>query len=130
MNTPHGRRDLAVNDDDGPGEDEQSSHIDRFALQAAPIWFTWLEWVLVLGAFDYLAAKSGSWLTRVAAAVTLGLLWMYFNSFFRRLHCKRWFGIHKPGGERAISSIASAVVAACFWFAAQGIAETIAANTK
>ncbi len=103
---------------------------DRFALTAAPTWFNWLEWILVLGAFDYLATKSGSWLPRVAAAVSLGLLWMYFNAFFVRLHLKGWFGVRSAGIERGVSTIISSLLAAGFWFAAQAIAETVAANTK
>ena len=119
-----------INGDEGQPEADESSHTDRFALQAAPTWFSWLEWVLVLGAFDYLAMKSGGWLPRVIAAVSIGLLWMYFNSFFRRLRCKDWFGVRSAGAERATSMLVSAVLAACFWFVAQGIAEAIAANTK
>jgi hypothetical protein len=103
---------------------------DRFALAAAPTWFNWLEWVLVLGAFDYLAIKSGAWLARLAAAISLGLLWMYFNAFFFRVQLKGWFGVRSAGVERTVSTVASSLLAALFWFAAQAIAATIAANTK
>ncbi|MBA3963597.1 MAG: hypothetical protein H0X40_17095 [Chthoniobacterales bacterium] len=103
---------------------------DRFALTAAPTWFNWLEWVFVLGALDYLAAKSGAWLAHLAAAVALGLLWMYFNAFFVRLQLKGWFGVHSAGPERALATVASSVLAGGFWFAAQVIAETIATSTK
>jgi hypothetical protein len=103
---------------------------DRFAFAAAPTWFNWLEWVLVLGAFDYLAAKSGAWLPRLAAAVSLGLLWMYFNAFFFRVQLHRSRGVPSAGVGRALSTVASSALAALFWFGAQAIAETIAANTK
>jgi hypothetical protein len=75
---------------------------ERFALAAAPTWFNWLEWILVLGAFDYLSAKSGAWLPRVAAAVSLGLFWMHFNAFFFRLQLKGWFGIRSTRVERGV----------------------------
>jgi len=103
---------------------------DRFGLGAAPTWFNWLEWVLVLGAFDYVATKNGAWLARLAAAISLGLLWIYFNAFFFRLQSKGWFGIRSAGVERTVSTVASSLLAALFWFAAQAIAATIAANTK
>ena len=118
------------NSDDAQPEIGESSNSDRFPLQEAPTWFSWLEWVLVLGAFDYLAMKSGGWLPQVIAAVSIGLLWMYFNSFFRRLRCQNWFGLRSAGAERTTSMLVSAVLAACFWFVAQAIAEAIAANTK
>lgn len=121
---------MSTDNNVGIAASDEDSSSERFALGAAPTWFTWLEWVLILGAFDYLAAKSGAWLARVAAAVSIGLLWMYFNSFFRRVQCERWFGIRSLGAERAISRLMSAMLAACFWFGAQAIAEAIAANTK
>ncbi len=101
---------------------------DGFALAAAPMWFNWLEWILVLGAFDYLAAKSGAWLPRLAAAVSVGFLWMYFNAFFFRIQ-RGLVRVPAPSVERGVSTIFSSLLAACFWFGAQAIAEVIAANT-
>ena len=121
-----------VDADPHPRENQASwqAACDRFAFAAAPTWFNWLEWVFVLGAFDYLAAKSGAWLPRLAAAVSLGLLWMYFNAFFFRIQLQRDGGVRSAGVGRAVSTIASSALAALFWFGAQAIAETIAANTK
>jgi hypothetical protein len=112
------------------GEAGWQGACDRVALAAAPAWFNWLEWVLVLGAFDYLAAKSGALLPRLAAAVSLGLLWMYFNAFFVNLQRNGWFGRHSAGVERGVSTLVASVLAGGFWFGAKAIAETIAANTK
>jgi hypothetical protein len=103
---------------------------DRFGLSAAPTWFSWLEWVFVLGAVDYLAAKTGAWLPRVVAAVSIGLLWTYFNAFFFRVQFKGWFGVRSPRVERALSTLVSSLLAGFFWFAAQAIATAIVANTK
>jgi len=33
------------------------SILDRFGLAAAPTWFDWLEWILILGAFEYSLAR-------------------------------------------------------------------------
>jgi len=56
--------------------------LDRFGLAAAPTWFNWLEWILVLGAFEYIGEKSGSRLARLIPPISIGLLWLYFNGFF------------------------------------------------
>jgi hypothetical protein len=104
--------------------------LDRFGLAAAPIWFEWLEWVLVLGAFEYLAIKTGAGVVRFIVLASIGLLWFYFNGFFYRIHFKGWFRIQSRSVERVVSIIVSGLLAMIFWFAVQATAHAIAANTK
>jgi|SRR5437667_2328839 len=106
------------------------SILDRFGLAAAPTWFDWLEWILILGAFEYLAGKSGAALVRFVAGISIALLWFYFNGFFFRIHFKGWFRVRSVRLERFISITASGFLAIGFWFAAQAVAKAIAANTK
>jgi len=107
-----------------------SAGIDRLGLAAAPVWFTWLEWILILGGLEYLAGKSGAIFARLTAGVSIALLWFYFNGFFSRFHFKGWFRIQSPAIERILSITASSIIAAVFWWIAQSVAQTIAANTK
>src|SRR5437762_602461 len=95
--------------------------LDRFGLAAAPRWFEWLEWILVLGAFQYLGEKSGSPLAKLIPGISVGLLWFYFNGFFFRIEFKGWFRIKSPIAERFVSIAVSGILATCFWFAAQVI---------
>jgi hypothetical protein len=104
--------------------------LDRFGLAAAPIWFEWLEWVLVLGAFEYLAIKSKLWPARIAVLISVGVLWFYFSGFFYNVHFKGWFRIRSAVVERILSIIISGVLAMFFWYAAQAAAYAIAQNTK
>lgn len=62
--------------------------LDRFGLAAAPTWFAWLEWILVLGAFEYLAGRSGRALPGLISALSIGILWFYFNGFFFRIRLR------------------------------------------
>ena len=71
--------------------------LDRFGLAAAPTWFNWLEWILVLGAFEYIGEKSGSRLARLIPPISIGLLWLYFNGFFFHMEFKGWFRIRSRG---------------------------------
>ncbi len=104
--------------------------LDRVGLAAAPVWFAWLEWVLILGAFEYLAGKSGAAVARLVSGVSIALLWFYFNGFFYRIHFKGWFRIRSATAERILSIGFSGILAGSFWFAAQATAHAIAANTK
>ncbi len=81
--------------------------IDRFALSATPRWFEWLGWVLILAAFDFVAAKSGSRGARLIPAASVGFLWLCFNAFFFRIHFKGWPWVSSARFERAISLILS-----------------------
>ncbi len=104
--------------------------LDRFGLAAAPVWFDWLEWVLVLGAFEYFAGKNGAWLARLISAISIPILWFYFNGFFFRIYFRGWFRIRSANTERIVSIFVSGILASGCWYAAQAIAKTIAANTK
>src|SRR5207244_4219332 len=74
--------------------------LDRFGLAAAPVWFDWLQWVLVLGAFEYLAGKTGAGFAQLFAGGSIALLWFYFNGFFFRIRFKGWFRIRSARVER------------------------------
>ncbi len=93
-------------------------------------WFNWLEWVLVLGAFEYLAGKHGAWLARLISAISIPILWFYFNGFFFRIQFKGLFRAKSVNAERIASIIISGILASGCWFIAQTVAKAIAANTK
>jgi hypothetical protein len=104
--------------------------MDRFALAAAPKWFEWLEWILVLAAFQYLADKDGGGLARLVPAVSVLLLWFYFNAFFFRLEFRGLPLVRSGRVERIVSIILSGVLAPAFWLAAKTIADIVATHTK
>jgi hypothetical protein len=54
--------------------------LDRFGLAAAPVWFDWLEWVLVLGAFEYLAGETGAGFARMGRMGLSAILLVGENS--------------------------------------------------
>ena len=56
--------------------------LDNFGLKGAPVWFSWLSWVLALGAFDYILKKTGSIVVFVVIVISTGMLWFYFRGSF------------------------------------------------
>lgn len=104
--------------------------IDGFALEATSKWFDWLGWVLVLAAFQYVADQSGSLFARAIPVLSVGLLWLYFNAFFFRLHFKGWPFVRSTRVERILSMIVSGLLSSACWFAARAVANIVAANTK
>jgi hypothetical protein len=104
--------------------------IDHFALEATSKWFEWLGWVLVLAAFQYVADQSGSRFARAIPALSVVLLWLYFNAFFFRLHFKGWPLVRSARVERILSVVVSGLLSSACWFAARGVAQIVAANTK
>lgn len=104
--------------------------IDGFALEATPRWFEWLGWVLVLAAFQYLADQGGSRLVRMVPALSVGLLWLYFNAFFFRLQIKGWPLVQSARTERALSIVLSGSLSMACWFAVRSVATVVAAHTR
>ena len=104
--------------------------IDRFALEAAPKWFEWLGWVLVLSAFQFVADQSGRPVARLVPAACGAMLLLYFNAFFFRVQFKGWPGIKSQRAERAISVVLSGLLSTACWFAATFIARIVAEHTK
>jgi hypothetical protein len=53
-----------------------------FLERAATTWFNWLRWVLSIGAFAVIAAKTGSRLLNILTEFSLWIMAMYFVAFF------------------------------------------------
>ena len=104
--------------------------IDRFVLKAAPKWFEWLNWVLVIAAFQYVADQSRNQLVRLVPALSVVLLWLYFNAFFFRLRLKGLPLVRSARVERAVSIVISALLSTACWFAARSVASVVAAHTR
>jgi len=92
--------------------------LDNFGLKATPVWFSWLSWILVMGAFQYLferiewgVAKTG---LLIILSISVSLLWFYFNAIFFRVEFR---GLPFIRGKRAWlgSMIVSGLLAFGSW---------------
>jgi hypothetical protein len=99
---------------------------DKFGLKGAPVWFSWLSWILALGAFRYLFLKTGSIVVFVVIGISYGMLWFYFWGFFYRLDFKG-IPLVTERRQQVASLLISGVTAWLFWWLATTIALEIAA---
>lgn len=74
--------------------------VDKFGLKGAPVWFSWLSWVLALGAFQYLFNKTGSIVVFVVIAISNLMLLIYFMAFFYRFDFKGISWFPRTGGSK------------------------------
>jgi hypothetical protein len=102
--------------------------IDNAALRLAPLWFSWLGWVLALSAIAYLKDRSGSLVLQGIFLFSVGVLWFYFQAYFARLSFRNWPGLGRERVARLFSIIMSACLAVAAWWRAIEAASIIAAN--
>ena len=100
--------------------------LDEFGAKAAPVWFNWLGWVLLLGAQVYLVKQVHSLLLAFTIVISVGLLYLHFHSFFYRLDFKNVPVVGRRLNKRALSLMISGVVAFASWRAAIWIALIVA----
>jgi drug/metabolite transporter (DMT)-like permease len=93
-----------------------TQRVDEFFLRSTPVWFSWLEWLAVLAALQYLLVKTNSALIGVLVVVSYIFLIMYFLAFFGKHRIK---GLPFTNNEivgAIISIILAGASAYCFWF--------------
>jgi uncharacterized membrane protein YjjB (DUF3815 family) len=96
-------------------------------FKGAPVWFSWVSWVLALGAFHYLSLKTSSIVVAVIIGISYGMLWFYFNAFFYRFDFKGIPLVCTERRQQIASLLLSGVLAWLFWWLATTIALEIAA---
>ncbi|UCH82296.1 MAG: hypothetical protein JSW20_06585 [Nitrospiraceae bacterium] len=56
--------------------------VDRMALKFVPSWFTYLSWILILAAFQFLFNKSDHWIIGSIIAFSSVAIWRYLIAVF------------------------------------------------
>ena len=77
-------------------EGEWQSTLDRFWLAVTPLWFTWLEWVALLGVLSYLAETTRATVLMVAVSLSYTALFFYFFAVFFRLEIRGFPRVKSP----------------------------------
>jgi hypothetical protein len=49
--------------------------------KATELWFSWLEWVVIMGGLWFVYGKSNCWQIKAVAIISLGLFYVYTVSF-------------------------------------------------
>jgi hypothetical protein len=103
--------------------------VSRFAFVAARRWFEWVQWVLILAVFQYLAHVYASRLAWFVLVISGVLLWLCFSAFFFRLGLKG-SSLFRAKAGRPLSMLIAEALSVSFWFAAQFIPLFVAAHTS
>ena len=85
--------------------------LDDFWMKATPKWFEWLEWLLILGAIQFLAKQTQNTVLRVVSATSYAALFFYLQSFFFSLE---FYGFPLTKSERVrrlLSLVLSGILA-------------------
>jgi hypothetical protein len=56
---------------------------DKVIPFATKLWFDWVEWVLILGALQYLLVKSSSWVVALVLLISYTLFGLYFGTYIQ-----------------------------------------------
>lgn len=89
--------------------------VDNFALKGTPVWFSWIGWLLALSALQFLYDKSKNLVVGFTVAVSVGMLWIYFQAFFFRIKFKGLPLIKNEKIAEFISIAVSSIIAYVFW---------------
>ena len=92
--------------------------LDKFGLKGAPVWFSWLSWVLALGAFYYIFLKTRSIAVLVVISISYGMLLAYFWGFFYRFDFKGGVPLITEQRQQIASILLSGVLAWLSWWLA------------
>ncbi len=95
-------------------EAEWQEFFDRFWLKAAPQWFQWLAWILIIASLSFLDQSYHLRTVSIAKWISYMLLFMYFQSFFYSITFKVW-SFDKPVYARIVSVLISGILWAATW---------------
>ena len=102
--------------------------LDSTGKNAAPTWFNWLGWTLIIAAFQYLFDKSKSFLVAVVLIISVAFLGLHMQAFFFRLRFKNFPVVRRWDQSHVPSILVGGLLALVSWYGALWIARTIAQN--
>lgn len=107
--------------------------MDNFGLNATPIWFNWLSWVLLTGAFLYFFEKAQNIFQKIGLgtiiAISIGLLWFHFNAVFYRVEFRGIPFVKNLRRSRIASMILSGILAFGSWRFALALVQIVRHGT-
>ncbi|MDD5735080.1 MAG: hypothetical protein PHQ39_06370 [Methanothrix soehngenii] len=73
---------------------------DSFFLKATPVWFEWLEWIIIIGAIQVIADKTQDRYVQFIRIISHFFLMFYFLAFFYHIefHGIPWIKSEKIRG--------------------------------
>jgi hypothetical protein len=66
-------------------EEEWGEAMGEFFLNATPLWFDWLKWVIIIGVIKVVADKTQDPLVQLSLGISYIFLMLYLMGFFYRI---------------------------------------------
>jgi hypothetical protein len=104
--------------------------VDNFWLNATPVWFDWLKWIMMLAALLVVAGKSGSYVIQGLTAFSFVAMYFYFTAFFFRIKLKGLPFKRLEKNAFAVSLLLSGLLTAGAAWCAIYLARAVATITK
>ncbi len=80
---------------------------DSFFLKATPVWFEWLEWIIIIGAIQVIADKTQDGFVQLINGISYFFLMFYFMGVFYNIEFHGIPFIKSEGRRRFVSTILS-----------------------
>lgn len=100
---------------------EWQETLDNFWKRATPLWFDWLQWILVLGVIGYLAQQSRNVILIITYVFSYIALFFYLQGIFFSLEFKGLLLIKSKRAQRIASLILSGILSLAIWLFLAGL---------
>lgn len=97
-------------------EEQWQASIDEFWIKVTPLWFDWLQWILVLGVISFLAKETDNKILIGVSGFSYLAFFFYLQSLFYSIEFKGFPIIQSKRGQRIISLIVSGVLSYAIWY--------------
>jgi hypothetical protein len=88
---------------------------DIFWIKITPLWFDWLQWILVLGVIGYLAQQTKNPALSIIYAFSYMAFYFYLQGIFYSLEFTGFPRIKTKRAQRVMSLILSGIIAFAAW---------------
>jgi hypothetical protein len=88
---------------------------DQLWINITPLWFDWLQWVLVLGVIGYIANESQNVFLRIIYAFSYMAFYFYIQGIFYSLEFQRLPFVKTKRAKRMMSVALSGIMAVAIW---------------
>ena len=89
---------------------------DNFWIKATPLWFDWLQWIIVLGVLSFFAQQSKNIVLLITYAFSYIALFFYLQGIFFSLEFKGFPLLKSKRWQKAISIVVSGILSFSIWY--------------
>jgi hypothetical protein len=97
-------------------EAQWQNTIDEFWKKLTPLWFDWLQWILVLGVIGFLAEQTRNIILLITYAFSYIALFFYLQGFFFSIEFKGFLRTKSKRVQRIASIVLSGILLIGVWF--------------